>query len=129
MNPVELFIEQTEPSSIRQWMWQLHDLILDTLPQTRPGLKYHIPFYDYHRWLCFLNPKPNCVELGFPNGFLLSDSQGLLENKHLKQVRYLRIYAEADIHREVVVEILLEAALINENWKRKKQKPVKRSLF
>ena len=76
-------------------------------------LKWRIPFFDYYGNLCYLNPKPNYVILGFVHGNCLHDPFGMLSGSG-KTVRHYPIHALADAETEALLELIAAAALYNE---------------
>lgn len=123
----EEFFDTIENPVIRSWAWALHQHILNLVPQVQPVIKFRTPFYVYHRWLCYINPVKDHIELGFPYGYLLSNAQGLLsaapmqeKGKDLAQVRKVYIHRAEDLNAEGILEIIAEAALLNEEAAKQK---------
>ena len=112
------FIEQ-QSAEQRLVLLQLRELILDAAPHIQEDLKWKIPFYSYQGLLCYLNPQPGCVALGFCRGALLSNQQGLLQGDG-KEVRLLKINCKTPILKEEIRELLQEAMLLNETMQRRK---------
>jgi len=124
MSSVPDFIESCENAAQRAVLEHLHELLL-SVPGIRATLRYRIPFYDCHSWICYLNPdKTGGVELAFTRANELSNEQGLLDFRGRKQVAGVVFHLVRDIPDEVVVEIVSEALLLDEqvpyNVRRKK---------
>jgi hypothetical protein len=118
---IDDYIEDIDDPTTRGWVLLLHDIILSLVPQARPSIKFGVPFYDYHRWLCYWSVYDRRVELSFPYGYLLSNEQGLLtdapakgKGKQLSQVRKCIIQSLDDVQSESLQEVIAEAALLNE---------------
>ena len=107
----------------REVMAFLRQLILDIAPAVEEKISYAIPFFYYHGPLCYLNPVPGAVDLGFVRGAELSNEQGILQRKGRKRVSSIRLYslAEAEEHAVAIRQILHEAAILN-NYRQKMQK-------
>ena len=119
MNVIELFAEKQENEKIQTLVLGLHELIISLVPQVQASIKWKIPFYHYHKNMCYLNPQKDHIDLGFVKGHLLSNSQGLLEKGNRKQIRHLNVYSTSEIYQPATAEIILEAALINESLAQK----------
>lgn len=92
----------------------LHEMIC-TLPGITGKISYGLPFYYLRSWICYLNPrKDGRVELAFPRGNELSNEQGLLAAAGRKQVMGVVFGSASEIPGETVLEILLEAMLLDE---------------
>ncbi|MEM6966348.1 MAG: DUF1801 domain-containing protein [Bacteroidota bacterium] len=113
MNTVEDFIDRQEGNQ-KEILLFLHELLANHLELT-PKVRYKIPFYYHHSWICYLNPvKGNKIELAFLRGNELSNNQALLERKGRKQVRGMEFGKVADIEEDALYEILQEAILLDE---------------
>ena len=118
MQAVEDFIYYHAPPKTQALLIASHELILALVPQVKPVMKWKIPFYVYFKNLCYLNPVKDHIELGFPYGVFLSNTQGLLEVGDRKQVRVISIYTLEDLDQAAISEIILEAALYNKERER-----------
>lgn len=117
LNPVEAYFTFHENPEISDLIAGTHTLILSLVPQAQASIKWNIPFYTYIRNLCYLNPKKDHIYIGFPYGVHLSNEQGLLETAGRKQVRTISIYKLKDLETPALAEVILEAALYNEQSK------------
>jgi hypothetical protein len=119
---IEDYIEALENPTLKRWAVVLHEKIVTFVPQAKPSIKFKVPFYDYHRWLCCFTVYEKHIELSFLYGYLLSNEQGLLSavpakgkgKNDLAQVRKIFITDEAILQSEGLIEVLAEATLLNE---------------
>ncbi|MCP4441579.1 MAG: DUF1801 domain-containing protein [Aureispira sp.] len=110
---VDTFIDTIQPVELRKIAIRIQQIIQDSLPQVQESIKYKIPFWNYKGNLCYLNPQKDHIVLGFVKGIYLSNTQGVLVGNG-KQVRHL-IYKELEsLEESTLVEILNEAAMLNE---------------
>lgn len=119
---------------------RLRSLVLECIPQATEQSYYdiRIPFYRRNKLICFIWPpslswetsakiekrKSNGVTLGFSQGYLMSNEDGVLQAEGRKQVyvMYFKTLKEIDEHQ--VRALLYEAAMIDEEFgnKRKRRK-------
>ena len=94
----------------------LRQVIKATLPEIEEKYKYKIPFYYYKdKPLCYLNilKGTNYVDVGFWNGFKLSNKQGLLKaGRGRIMVKSIQYKTLESIDVDLFVAILLEDSLI-----------------
>jgi hypothetical protein len=127
---IQDYIDSIENPVLQRWATVLNEKILTLIPQVQPSIKFKVPFYDYHRWLCCFTVYDQHIELSFLYGYLLSNSQGLLsaspakgKGKHeLAQVRKIIISEESVLLSEGLLELIGEAALLNEDAAKEKIK-------
>jgi len=113
MEQVEAYIYNLQGQQ-REITLYLHQLIC-SLPGVQARIRYRIPFYYYHSWMCYLNPKKKGgIELAFIRGNELSNAYGLLSFRDRKQVAGIIYYHVSDISPESLMEVLQEAMLLNE---------------
>jgi len=111
------YIDETEPTEIRQLLVAAHHFLQESLPPFAVfSIKWKIPFYSLHRNLCYLNRHQDHLTLGFVQGFKLSPRPNFLlgEDENLKQVRYLEIFSVEDLFAERTQQILHEAIILDE---------------
>lgn len=98
----------------RELLLHLHYLLAEEL-KLEAKIRYKIPFYYNHSWICYLNAdKAGGVELAFTRGNELSNEQGLLDPKGRKQVMSILITQTEQINDPVLHEVLHEAILLDE---------------
>lgn len=90
-------------------------------------MRYKLPFYFKHSWICYLNPLKNGgIEWAFLRGNELSNAQGLLDAKGRKQVMGIDIMDLSELPLQTSLEILQEAVLLDESIpyeSKRKKKP------
>ncbi|MBT1687078.1 DUF1801 domain-containing protein [Dawidia soli] len=117
---------------------RLRDLITECLPQaTEKAYKGQaMPFYTRHRLICFIWPpsasleantdyekqKAKGVVLGFNQGNLMSHENGVLQAEGRKQVYHMYFKKPGDIDENQLRALLFEAALIDEQFSKKKKR-------
>ncbi len=114
MHSVEEYIQQHE-GFIQDILKYLHHWLSETMLLS-PTIRYKIPFYDYKRWVCYLNVLPGKigVELAFIRGNELSNINGVLQSKGRKQVMGIEFKSVQDISISTLHEIMQEALLLDE---------------
>jgi hypothetical protein len=108
---------------------KIRDLIHQALPDCIEKLAYNVPYYKRHGNICFIWPssipwgniKQEGVRLGFTKGYLLEDIAGYLDKGLRKQVYCKDYFDIKDIHEDVVLAFLYEAALLDEEAARQKR--------
>lgn len=113
MQHAQAFIDQYagDQRAVMQYMHQWLARELELVDKIR----YGIPFYYRHSWICYLSPtKTGKVEFGFIRGHELSNLQGLLQSKGRKQVYSLELETVATLPLEPLHEIIQEAILLDE---------------
>jgi hypothetical protein len=117
---------------------RLRALVMECIPQATEKAYYDfgIPFYTRNRLICFIWPpsvswepgvnqekrKAKGVSLGFNQGNLMSNEDGILLAEGRKQV-YVTYFKELNDIDEVKVRALLfEAAMIDEQFVKKKKR-------
>jgi hypothetical protein len=113
-------------------------LVIECIPQATEKAYYdlRIPFYTKNRLICFIWPpsvawatsanhekrKAKGVSLGFNQGKLMSNEDGVLLAEGRKQVYVMYFKELSDIDEAQVRALLFEAAMIDEQFARKKRK-------
>lgn len=111
----------------------LRSLILETDPRIQEKLSYGVPYFFYHRQICFIWPVSHLpsnefrpsetnhkVTLGLCYGHLLSNEQGVLLKEGRKQVYIVKYSSMKQIDERAIREILQEAILVDEQFAKKK---------
>ncbi|MEN0003167.1 MAG: DUF1801 domain-containing protein [Bacteroidota bacterium] len=121
MDEVEYYIEE-QAGQQKEVLHYLHQLFL-TFPEVQSKLRYGIPFYYRHSWVCYASPRKNgSVELVFIHGKQLSNSQGLLQARDRKMVAGIELTTVDAIPEEALFEIIQEAFLMDEEQAQQKKK-------
>lgn len=133
MNPIQnLSFDSVEemldapPPGERKLAEQLRQLVFACLRDAKEKLAYNVPFYYRYSQICFIWPGSvpwggikEGVLLGFCKGRLLSDVS-YLEVGNRKNVFIKTFYAVKEINREVLRQLLYEAAWVDEEEKKRK---------
>lgn len=97
----------------------LRKIIFQCIPDVTEQLKYNTPFYKRIRNICYIWPGSIAwgktregVQLGFWNGYLLSDD-GYLEKGTRKQVFWKTFYHIHEIDAEKISALLYEAVMLD----------------
>lgn len=112
---------------------RLRYLVLECLPFATEKLVYGVPFYSQNRLVCFIWPpsiswgkkKESALEkgvtLGFCQGNLMANEDGILLAENRKQVycMYFKMLKEVDDDR--IKALLYEADMIDGTFRKKKQ--------
>jgi hypothetical protein len=114
----------------------LRDLVIECLPFATEKMSYGVPFYTRNRMICFVWPpsvswgpkKENAqvkgVTLGFCQGKLFSNDQGLLLKEGRKQVYCMYFKKPDEINDSDIRALLFEAELIDASFKKNKKTQV-----
>lgn len=88
----------------------LHEL-LTSFEGVTLKMRYSLPFYDGHKWICYINPlkKGGGVELVFLQARHLSNVHGFLQSRGRKMVMGMTFNNLAEIPESVVIETMKEA--------------------
>jgi len=113
----DFFSNQTP--EIRQVLQYIRQLLLVAHPKMREKFMYsNTLFFICLDYVCYFGKihKTKGVEIGFVKGFMLSNEQGLLEDKGRKLIRgvTVRNLQEFRAIEDAFLEIVQEAILINE---------------
>jgi hypothetical protein len=132
MREVESFINSLpkDEQIILKW---LREMIISADDRISEKLSYGVPYFSRNRRLFFLWPasaipgppekklRSPKVTFGFCYGNLLSNDQGLLVDEHRKQVFTIPISGASEISDHLLREIINEAILVDDEFKRKKK--------
>ena len=120
---------------------KLRALVIECIPHaTEKAYKdLAMPFYTRNRLICFISPpstnwktnadrekqKTKGVSLGFNQGKLMANEEGLLLSEGRKQVYMMYFKKLDDIDDNQVRALLFEAAMIDEQFATKKKRKSK----
>lgn len=126
------------PRAERVLVEKLRALIMECLPTATEKAYYDmgIPFYSRNRLVCFIWPasvfwgpkrtaetqNPKGTSLGFNQGNLMSNEDGVLLSEGRKQVYVMYFHNLSDIDENQIRALLYEALLIDDSFKKKKKK-------
>lgn len=101
-------------------------LLFTLVPQIQEKLSFKIPFYHYFGMFCYINAIPNGIDLGFCRGKDLVAEFPSLELKGRAIVASVALHSLKDIKQKEIREIIVAAALWNEEAKKNKIPMVKK---
>lgn len=117
---------------------KLRSLVLECLPSAVEKNTYGAPFYTHHRMICFIWPPSlywagknrslmeRGVTLGFCQGNLMANEDGLLLAEGRKQMYCMYFKSPTEIKDDLIKALLFEAGLIDNTFgdkKKRRQKP------
>lgn len=114
---------------------RLRALILECLPRATEKKYYglNVPFYTHNRLICFIWPPSvnwgkkeksleiDGVTLGFNQGNLMSNEDGVLLKENRKQVYCMYFRSLKDIDESRIRALLYEAEMIDDGFAKKKK--------
>lgn len=98
----------------------VRNLMLSLVPGIQEKLSFRIPFYHYYGMFSYLNATKNGVDVGFCRGRDLTDVFPQLQVKRRAIVATVTVRADKDIDTLQLEQIIIAAALWNEEAKRNK---------
>jgi hypothetical protein len=88
---------------------------MEAHPQMCSKIRFKIPFYNVHSWICYFNPQKNGgVELVFIKGNRIPDPFNILDAKNRSIVKGIGIQSVDEFPTEEVHYYLLEAIGLDE---------------
>lgn len=119
MNPIYTYIyDQEEPF---RSLLIAADALFQNNFGLHPNMRYRIPFYDQHTWICYLNIiKKKGIELAFIHGNELNDEHQLLQAKGRKQIRGVLIAQTKQLYTEEL-QLLIQEAIVLDSWKHERK--------
>ena len=125
------------PKTEQLMVKHLRAMVFECLPAVTEKGYYGegIPFYTHHRMICFIWPasvvwgpksksvkKTSQVTLGFCQGNLMSNADGILQAEGRKQVYVIYFHALSEIDEHTVRALLFEAGMIDDTFGKRKKK-------
>ena len=116
--PPDLFLSGY-PDEIRDLAERLRSIVLDAVPEAIERVRfgwrlvgYDVPVGSRTRYFAFVAPEAKHVHLGWENGILLSDPEGMLLGAHLKlkQVRFVTLRPGDPVPTGALMRFTAEAA-------------------
>src|SRR5687768_791346 len=116
------------PRSEQLIVKRLRALILEALPHVTEKNNYRVPFYTRNRMMLFIWPpsiywgpqkdkwNSKGVTLGFCQGNLMSNEDGVLRSEGRKQVYCMYFHTLKEINDEQVRALLFEADLVDQQF-------------
>ena len=87
--------------------------IRDADPELTNSIKWGNPAYEKQGLVCYLAATKAYISLGFFNGAVLADPEGILEGKG-KKLRHIKVRELRDIHEERISAWVREAVTLNQ---------------
>jgi hypothetical protein len=114
---------------------RLRALVLECLPKAVEKNYYglSVPFYKHNRMICFIWPpsmswgkkkytlEEHGVTLGFCQGNLMSNEEGVLLKENRKQVYCMYFKSLKEIDDQLIRSLLYEAEMIDDSFSKKKK--------
>lgn len=109
-------LSQNQKENILYWDKEFLDY-----PNINRKMRYSIPFYYYHSWVCYLNPikKTDNVELVFIHGQKLEDEYGILDPRNRKMVAGIMLDDINADRAALIHELFSQATMLDEGLKKK----------
>lgn len=120
---------------------RLRALVLECLPSASEKGYYGegVPFYTHHRMICFIWPssvvwgpkkksdfqKTTSVSLGFCQGNLMSNEEGILKAEGRKQVYVIYFHSLDEIKEDKIRALLFEAGIIDDAFGERRKRAKK----
>jgi uncharacterized protein len=105
---------------------KVRNLLLTLVPGIQEKFSFKIPFYHYYGMFCYINTIPNGIDVAFCRGKDLAEQFEYLNTKSRAMVASVQIYTLQEIAEKQLHEIVVTAALWNEEAKKKKIPLVKK---
>jgi hypothetical protein len=137
MNDLKKSVEEVIeglPKGEQVIMKRLRALILECLPLATEKNSYGVPFYTRNRMICFIWPpsiywgskketyNDKGVTLGFCQGKLFANDEGLLLAEGRKQVYCMYFRSLKEINDEQIRALLYEAEIIDQEFRKNRKK-------
>lgn len=119
------------PDTEKRTVELLRKIIFSCQPGIMEKLIYNVPFYRYHKNICFIWPASvlwgkkksyEGVRLGFTSGYLLADEENYLDLGERKFVAYRDFLSAAHIDPERLRPFIFEALRLDETAARRKKR-------
>ena len=113
---------------------RLRALVLECLPKATEKNNYGVPFYTRNRMICFIWPpsiywgkekatyQAKGVTLGFCQGNLFANEDGVLLSEGRKQVYCMYFHQANEIDEGQIRALLYEADLIDQQFRKSKSR-------
>lgn len=114
MTPVDEYIERLDNAHHQHLIYHLHHLFM-TFPGVTTKLRFKIPFYDFKKWICYINPiKKNGVEVCFLKGLKLTERPELVAGKRT-MVKGISVFEINEATLALIAEVFEEALELDKN--------------
>lgn len=119
MKTIDEYIDQL-PEEKAGLVQKLRHLMLSLVPGIQEKFSFKIPFYYYHGMFSYLNATKDSVNVAFCRGKDLINEFPQLEIKNRAIIASVSIKTEKDIDTFQLKQIIVAAAIWNEEAKRNK---------
>ncbi len=108
----EYYVDTLQDAKVKQ-LTLAFDVLIDSLvPQLIRSLKWKIPFYTYHKDLCYTHASKGRFYIAFIQGWAL-EHHDFLDHSG-KVMSKLYIDSVEEMNKPYVSELIVEASMINE---------------
>ena len=76
------------PEAWRPVAEEIRSIVMDASPHIREEWKYGTPFYSHLRWMCYLSLQKKGLVLGFVQGGVMVDPEGILAHTEHRSIRH-----------------------------------------
>ncbi|MGB3077108.1 MAG: DUF1801 domain-containing protein [Chitinophagales bacterium] len=127
MHSIEHFMFDL-PKHEQEICFCLREIVLQSAPDFDEQFSYGVPYYFRNRSVCCLWPASakggpkRGVFLGFCQGNLLSNEQGIIEMGNRKRFGLIRFFDVKEINQALIYEILQEAILVDDGLRKLKRR-------
>lgn len=119
MNQIDNYIYNQKPE-LRELLIALRSIILKSNTEITEKISYRIPFFYRNKPLCYLNPTPKGVDIGFWSGINFRKNAHLLELKNRKQIKTYFVAFSSKINIKNIKSILKEAIELDDVYENTK---------
>lgn len=96
----------------REIIEELRRIVKEAAPEATESIKWHMPVYEHHGLLCYIDSAKEHVRFGFYHGAELPDPDRLLEGTS-KTGRHIYLRALSDIPKRPLTNLVKAAVLLN----------------
>jgi len=107
------------PKEERVLVNRLRALVAECIPKAEEKAYYDwaVPFYKHNKLICYIWPyQSKGVQLGFNQGYRMSNEDGVLLSEGRKQVYVMYIKSMKDLNEKQVRALLYEASMIDDSF-------------
>lgn len=99
-----------QPAPAQSLLTEIRNQILAVHPAITEKIRYGVPFFDYHRMMCYLSPKKTgAVEICFAEGLQFPDHHGVMALRNRKHIPGYMVDSFAELRADVLRDLVLEA--------------------
>lgn len=113
-DPIARFTQSILDENLNDLIIQTHEAIHSLIPNCTTSTKWRVPFYIYHKNLCYLNHQKGHLYIGYMQGQLMNDHPRLDKNDTNTIAKYY-IFTANDLAENDFFEILLDAIALQDH--------------